>query len=233
LLYLHSKKTGCFDGLGRGRIVAPEVKSIIVDLILEAQRNGARLKLSCIVVGISFHTFLRWKAGFFMDRRKHAPKHIPRKLSEAETEAFYQVANTSEYRDLTPGQIVASLLDKGIYFGSESTLYRILRKKEALLNRTESRKSVKHTKPTELLATEPNQVWCWDITWLKSTIAGLYYYVYVVIDIYSRKIVGWSIQATESVDHASGLFHRMILCGGTKPLWIHSDNGVPMKGSVY
>ena len=82
-----------------------------------------------MVVGISFHTFLRWKAGFFMDRRKHATKHIPRKLSEAETEAFYQVANTSEYRDLTPGQIVASLLDKGIYFGSESTLYRILGKK--------------------------------------------------------------------------------------------------------
>jgi putative transposase len=230
LPYLRSKKTGCFDGLRRGRIVAPEVKSILVDLILEAQQNGARLKPACIVVGISFHTFLRLKAGFFMDRRNHAPKHIPRKLSEAETEAFYQVANTSEYRDLTPGQIVASLLDKGIYFGSESTLYRILRKKEALLNRTESRKSVKHTKPTELLATEPNQVWCWDITWLKSTIAGLYYYAYVVIDIYSRKIVGWSIQATESADHASGLFHRMILCGGTKPLWIHSDNGGPMKG---
>lgn len=125
---------------------------------------------------------------------------------------------------------MASLLEKGIYFGSERTLYRILKAKSALINRTESRKPGRQRKPPELKASGPNQVWTWDITWLKTDVKGIFVYGYVVIDIFSRMIVGWSVEQSESPELARNLYERIIRDRKVKPQFIHADNGGPMKG---
>lgn len=131
---------------------------------------------------------------------------------------------------MTPGQIVAILAEEGVWLGSERTLYRILKTRKALESRTESRRPVTSKKPPELVASGPNQVWSWDITWLRTDVAGIFVFAYVVIDIFSRKVVGWTIEANESDAHAAQLFKRIIRDTGVCPRFVHADNGSPMKG---
>jgi putative transposase len=211
-------------------LISSEKKAELVQYIQEAVTAGARLKRACEVIEISFATFLRWRAGKLGDQRKGAPKRIVRKLTQAEKDEFYAVANQPRFRDLTAAQIVATLLEEGIWYGSESTLCRILKSHNALLPRTESRSPHKRHRPPELVATGPNQVWAWDITWLKTDVAGIFVFAYVIIDIYSRKIVGWSIENSESADYAQTLFRRIIRDTGVCPQFVHADNGSPMKG---
>lgn len=192
--------------------------------------NGARAKIACQTLEISFRSYLRWKAGKLEDGRKGATKTVPRKLSELEREEFYKEANTPRFRDMTPEQIVAILCEEGTYYGSERTLYRIFTDKKALASRTESRKPGPCKTPPELVATGPNQVWSWDITWLRTDVKGHFYYAYVVIDVFSRAIVGWSIEDCESPDQAQKLFERIITRLGVKPHFVHADNGGPMRG---
>lgn len=186
--------------------------------------------MACQTLEISFRSYLRWKAGKLDDQRKGAVKAVPRRLSDAEREAFYKEANTARFRDMTPEQIVAILCEEGTYYGSDRTLYRIFKDKDALASRTESRKPGPNKKPPELVATGPHQVWSWDITWLRTDVKGLFYYAYVVIDVFSRAIVGWSIEDCESPDHAQKLFERIINKLGVKPKFVHADNGGPMRG---
>jgi len=202
----------------------------LVKLIDEAIAEGARVKPCCEVVEISYRSYLRWKDGQVQDRRKGATKRVVRRLSEQEREEFYQQANSCEYRDKTPGQIVASLLDKGIYYGSERTLYRILKDHQALTNRSEKRRTTTPRKPPALTADGPSQVWTWDITWLKTDVKGIFLYAYVVIDIFSRMVVGWSVEEVESPDLAKALFERIIRDRKVQPQFVHADNGGPMRG---
>jgi transposase InsO family protein len=211
-------------------LISTPSKEKLVQIIDEASSEGARLHQACLTAGISYRSYLRWKTGKVNDGRLGAEKQVPRKLSIEEAELFYQEANKPEYREQTPGQIVASLLEKGIYFGSERTLYRILKAKSALVNRTESRKPGRHRKPPELRASGPNQVWTWDITWLKTDVKGIFVYGYAVIDIFSRMIVGWTVEQTESPELARNLYDRIIRDRKVKPQFVHADNGGPMKG---
>ena len=103
---------------------------------------------------------------------------------------------------MNPNEIYNSLLDKGIYLASSRTFYRILKEFNAIYHRTEDRKGNSKKKPDELKATAPNQVWMWDITWLKTDVRGIYYYAYVIEDLYDRSIVGWMIFDSESDVHA-------------------------------
>ncbi len=118
-----------------------------------------------------------------------------------------------------------------MYIASESTFYRILREEDQLAHRGTTR-PVKHTRPKSHTATGPNQVWSWDITYLPSQIQGTFYFLYMIIDIFSRKIVGWSIHETESSQHAAEMIEQAYLDENVKPeqLVLHSDNGSPMKG---
>jgi transposase InsO family protein len=211
-------------------MIPEEQKKHIVQYIQDAVEDGARVKEACACIELSYRSFLRWKAGKTHDGRKGAVKSVPRKLSSAEEQAFFDVANTQEFRDKTPGQIVASLLEKGIYHGSERTLYRILKKREALGHRQKRRAPTKSKKPQELIATDPNQVWNWDITWLPTRVKGIFLFAYVIIDIFSRKIVGWSVEIEESPELAAALFRRTINGQKAKPVFVHADNGGPMKG---
>lgn len=211
-------------------MILPETKKEICELIDEAVISGARVKQACLHLGISHKSYLRWKDGKLNDLRKGASKNVNRKLTTEEQEQFYQTANSKRFRGFTPGQIVATLLQEEIYYGSERTLYRILKSRNALVCRTESKPAVKRKRPLELHATGPNQVYSWDITWLKTEVRGIFLFAYVVIDIFSRKIVGWTIEDRECPELARTLFERIIRDQKVRPQFVHSDNGGPMKG---
>jgi len=136
-------------------------------------------------------------------------------------------------RSLSPKQIVPRLADKGVYIASESTTYRILAQADQLKHREPS-KPRRPRRPAEHVAHGPLEVWSWDITYLRSPIRGMFYYLYMVIDVWSRKIVGWRVEETENMDYAS-MFIRSIcdeLEIDPNGLVLHSDNGGPMKGST-
>jgi len=131
---------------------------------------------------------------------------------------------------MTPAQIVATLAGEGTYLASESTLYRILRKRKALEHRRESKKP-RATRPAHTYSvTAPDQVYSWDITWLKTDVRGIFLYSYTIIDLYDRSIVGWSIEETESDEHATRLFTRLVRHRAVVPKIVHADNGHPMRG---
>jgi transposase InsO family protein len=164
-----------------------------------------------------------------MDGRKGAPKTTARKLSPEEREAVYQAANQERLADLTAEQVVATLAQESTYLASTSTFYRVLRERRALSRRQDSKTPVRSNKPPTRVATAPNQVWTWDITWLSAEVKGLYFYAYVILDLYDRTIVGWAIHDREDGQLARELFERACLEHGTHPQFVHSDNGGPMK----
>jgi transposase InsO family protein len=144
-----------------------------------------------------------------------------------------EVVNRPEYRNRSPKQIVPSLADQGEYLVSESTMYRILHEEDQLKHRASSSAPARR-RPRELVATTPNQVWSWDITYLKSPILGVFFYLYLVVDIFSRKIVAAEVHAAEDSEHAAELIEQACAAEGINPdqLALHSDNGGPMKGAT-
>jgi transposase InsO family protein len=143
------------------------------------------------------------------------------------------VANSPEFRDKSPRQIVPTLADRGEYVASESTFYRVLHEEGQMQHRERARPRTS-TKPKEHIARAPNQVWCWDITYLRSSVRGAFFYLYLIVDIYSRKIVGWWVAAEESMDIAADLIERVTREQNVPEdsLVLHADNGGPMKGST-
>jgi transposase InsO family protein len=151
-------------------------------------------------------------------------------LSEAEKDLVYATANSPCFADMSPELIVAKLAEKGIYLASPSTFFRILRERKALEHRRESKKPRQGGNLECIAVTAPNQVWSWDITWLKTDVAGLFYYAYTIIDLYDRSVVGWTIENEESEEHSRRLFMRVIRDLKTCPQIVHADNGNPMRG---
>lgn len=135
-------------------------------------------------------------------------------------------------RDLSPKRIVPHLADRGEYVASESTFYRVLRQEGQVSRRERSRSPA--TRPRELVAGGPNQVWSWDITYLASTLRGQFFFLYLIVDIWSRKIVGWEVHESEESDHASNLVARAAADEEVDPgrVTLHSDNGGPMKSAT-
>ncbi|MBS4008094.1 MAG: IS3 family transposase [Clostridium sp.] len=169
------------------------------------------------------------------DQRPIANRPPPRnKLSEEETRTVLSVVNQLKFQSLPPSQIVPKLADDGVYLASESTFYRILKDNQMLHHRGRSRKPTSKPISTHC-ATGPNQVWMWDITWLPGPAKGIYFYLYLILDLYSRKIIAWEIWLEESAENASILARRGFLseqCSlSLAPLVLHSDNGSPMKGA--
>lgn len=195
--------------------------------------SGARLFKACEVVEISIRTYQRWKDNPAGDKRRGPTTEPANKLSKEERDKVISIVTSEKYRDLPPSQIVPSLADNGEYLASESTFYRIL-KEEKMLSHRGRTKPATHKKPEPLLATGPNQVWSWDITYLQSIVRGVFFYAYVIIDIYSRKIVAADVFKAESSEYASRLVKKGCLMAGVtrKELTLHSDNGSPMKGAT-
>jgi putative transposase len=204
-----------------------------MQLIDEAVRQGARLSRACEQLGLSARSVQRWRVSPQDGRTQAKRAPPPNKLSEAERQAVLEVANRPCYASLTPHQIVPRLADEGIYLASESTFYRLLREAGQAQHRGRARAPSRRTLTTHC-ARAANQVWCWDITWMPSTVRGRYFYWYMIKDIFSRKLVANEVWEQESAEHSSVLLKKGCWREGIagRPLVLHSDNGSAMKGAT-
>jgi len=218
-------------------ISAPDRRKA-VKLIDEARAAGARLRPSCRIVGITSRTYQRWTRGGGSvkkdgrpDAQRKTPEHA---LSEDERQTILDTCNSKEFSSMPPGQIVPILADRGEYIGSESSMYRVLRAHGQQKHRGRSRRPRPRKPPSTHCAKAPNEVWNWDITWLPGPIAGTFFYLYMIMDLFSRKIVGWEVHESENGVHASELVQRAVWSEGCieTPLVLHGDNGSPLKGET-
>lgn len=207
-----------------------------IKLIDEAKRAGARESIACKELGISHRTLQRWRnpSTPLEDQRPVVERPEPRnKLSKDEEAQILKTVNQPEFQSLPPSQIVPILAERGEYVASESTMYRVMRKHKLQNHRGRSKERSARPLSTHC-ATGPNQVWMWDISWLQGPVKGVYFYMYFIMDLYSRKIIGWEVWPEESTENASALVRRATMseqCALRKdPLILHSDNGSPMKG---
>ena len=206
---------------------------MIRDLIEAAVQRGARRKRACAELGVDLRTLQRWRREGAPGDRRAGPRSAPQnRLGERERARIVETVNSPEYRDLSPKQIVPRLADRGMYLGSESTIYRLLRARGQLLHRAATRPPQSRAKP-RLVATAPNQVWCWDITYLRTPIRGLFLYLYLVVDLFSRKVVAARVHEQESSALAADLIEATCQREGIeRPLILHADNGSAMKGAT-
>ena len=188
---------------------------------------------ACRALGVSRATFYR--------RKRPTPGHQQprptpaRALDNAEREHVLDILSLPRFVDRSPGEIFATLLDEKKYMCSERTMYRILAANQAVKERRNQRQHPEYTKP-ELMATAPNQVWSWDITKLLGPQKWTYYYLYVLLDIFSRYAVGWMVADRENSALAGRLIEETCTKQGVAPkvLTLHSDRGSPMtsKGTA-
>ena len=167
------------------------------------------------------------------DRRAGPKSEPPNKLTKREKERILSVANSPEFRDLPPSQIVPKLADRGKYVCSESSMYRVLREAKQLAHRGKA-KEPQERRPVERYATRPNSIWSWDITYLRGPVRGTFFFLYMVVDIWSRKIVGFEVHDRECNSLAAALIEKAARREGVRldQLTLHSDNGGPMRGST-
>lgn len=207
----------------------------IIELITDACDSGARQSKACEIIGISAKTFQRWRQ--LNDRKdgRIEPSHTPaNKLSEYERRLIISTANEEKYRALPPNKIVPLLADEGRYIASESSFSRVLKAEKQLKHREKSKPANANKKPKALTATRPNQIYSWDITYLPTQVRGIFLYLYLVLDIYSRKIVGWQVYDNESSALAADLMTDISRQENIQKgqVILHSDNGSPMKGAT-
>ena len=206
----------------------------IIVLVAEAAAAGARQDRACAAITLSERTLQRWQGDQSRGDQRLVREQMPgNRLSAPERERLLAVANSDEFGSLPPSQIVPILADRGQYIASESTFYRILRAENQLKHRGAERPAQRRHKPRALCATAPNQLFSWDITYLSTQIRGIYFYLYLFMDIFSRKIVGWQIYDAESGDLAGEVMRDICVREAIAPdqVVLHSDNGSPMKGA--
>ena len=208
-----------------------------MELLKEGLRAGATVKAIADLIGICPRTLRRWgiafeSYGFSQDRRKGSARMVAHRFSEEERQQVLLSVNDARFADLTPAQIVAILAEEGVYVGSESTIYRIMRQEGLLNHRGRSRPPREPKEPPVLEATGVNQVLAWDITLLPGPVKGQFYYLYMVIDVWSRRILGVEVHERESSNLASEFFDRVCRDEGISresATVLHSDNGAPMR----
>ncbi|MCH4565489.1 IS3 family transposase [Halomonas sp. EGI 63088] len=209
-----------------------------VELINEARNAGARLEPACEVLGITPRTHQRWTRDGELreDQRPFAERPVPTNaLTAAEEQEILDVCHRPEFANLPPDQVVVRLLDEeNRYIASVSTFYRVLRRHHEVVHRGRARAPRRHARPTTYHATAPNQTWSWDCTWLGGPIKGEHYYLVMILDIFSRKIVGWEVFLAESALNSRTVIERAVLAEKVvnQPLVLHADNGSPFKGAT-
>ena len=205
-----------------------------------AHTAGARLKPACETAGIDVRTLQRWRVSDGLvsgDGRPQAVRPVPgHALSEAERARLLDVANEPRFAAVPPARIVPMLADEGIYLASESTFSRVLKVHGQMAHRGRAKAPKATRPPTTHIATKPCQVWCWDMTYLPAQVMGRWFYLYLILDLYSRKIVGWEVHDIDHADHAAHLVRRAALAEGiaalgAKPV-LHGDNGSTLKATT-
>ena len=214
-----------------------EQRQEIINMIDHARAHGARLNAACDCAEIDAATYRRWQqnGSIAADRRATASRPTPtNKLTEQERELILLTCHLPEFQSLPPSQIVPTLADRSCYLGSESSFYRTLREADEQHQRGRSKERQKRAKPDEYKTTGPNQCWCWDVTWLKCPVRGQFYYLYMMVDVYSRKITAWEVYESECGKLASELLRRGVLAEGCASTLtcLHADNGAIQKSST-
>jgi putative transposase len=222
-------------------MIVSEDRQIAIKLVREAVDAGACRGKACEVLDIDERTVRRWKRQLrtgneLKDRRKGvSDTRVPaNKLTEEEKVRIIDVCNRTEYQSSPPSQIVPRLADEGTYIASESSFYRVLCEAGQIHRRGRTRSPRIVIKPKGYKARAPNEIWSWDITYLASAVRGRFHYLYMVEDIYSRKIVAWEVYEQESAEYASRLIRKGCLVEEIRQegLVLHSDNGSPMRGAT-
>jgi transposase InsO family protein/transposase-like protein len=227
---------------GRGRLTSAAHRRKAIELISEAHAAGAGLLSACGEIGICLRTLKRWRKALIgdgggHDRRKGSPRLVSHKLSEEERQRILLTCNQAEYASLPPGQIVPALADQGLYIGSESSFYRVLHAHGQVQRRGRARPPQEARPVPRLRASGAKQVWSWDITYLPTTVRGIWLYLYLVIDVWSRKVVAWDVDEREDPAIAADLVSRACLrerISKTRkqPLILHADNGNAMRAAT-
>jgi putative transposase len=208
--------------------------------ITEACAAGARLSPACTLAGIDVRTFQRWRTGDGLtrgDRRPEAVRPSPsHALSEVERARIVALANEPRFASTPPARIVPALADEGVYVASEASFHRVLRDQGQMQRRGRARPPRPAGPPSTHVATGPGQVWCWDVTFLPTQVQGRWFYLFLILDLFSRKIVGFEVHATDQAEHAAHLVRRTALAEGIharalRPV-LHGDNGASVKGTT-
>jgi putative transposase len=217
---------------GRGRLTEAQERQRILNVFDEAVQSGARSSAVCEILDISTRTISRWAGNPAGDKRGSVKKEPSNRMTAQEENQIVSVCCSERFRNTAPNEIVAILAEEGIYVASESTMYRVLRKRGLLKHRAESRPGTKSKKPEELKATGPNQVLSWDITYLKTMIKGQFFYLYLFEDVWSRLITAWEVHAYESGELAAEIMKKLQTEQCLSGVHLHSDNGSPMKSAT-
>lgn len=222
-------------------MICVEDRRKMADEVEAARRAGARLKPACELLGIQGRTLQRWRANSDGlgrgDGRPHAQRPLPsHALTQAEREEIVRVVNEPRFAELPPGRIVPMLADEGTYLASESSFQRVLRAHGQTRHRGRAQAPQKSRPPSTHVATAIGQVWTWDMTFLPAQVLGRFFFLYLVLDLYSRKIIGWEVHETDSSDHAVELVRRTALAENIhacveKPV-LHGDNGATLKATT-
>ena len=210
------------------------------ELITEAVNNGASLPKACQCLGLTDRTFRNWRKQItegkeLKDGRQDRSNFKPRNaLSEEERKTLIERLTRPDVVDLSYAQAFWTLLDKGEYYGSLSTIYRVM--KDAGLNarRDGTRQGVKRHKPTSFEATGPNQVWTWDITYLRDArYKGKFFYAYAIVDVFSRLAVHAKVYDADNTEYARTFLNEAFHKYGIRPrsLVVYSNNGASMKAN--
>jgi putative transposase len=215
----------------------PEDRQILVHLVAEARAGGSRQAQARTLAGIDPRTIQRWRKQAGGDPRPDAVRPAPSHALTAEERArIVEVANEARFAETPPARIVPVLADEGVYIASESSFHRVLRAHGQMNRRGRARPPRRSRPPTTHIATGPGEVWCWDVTFLPATVQGRWFYLYLILDIYSRMIVGFEVHDTDSADHAAHLARRTALAEAVHAMPVrpvlHGDNGATLKGTT-
>lgn len=199
--------------------------------MIEQHRAELGTRLLCEALGEP-------RSSWYRSRRpqraeKTTSRGSPRRLSSEEESVILETLNSERFRDMAPGEVYATLLDEGTYLCSERTMYRILSRHGQTVIRRQA--APRHYQRPELLATRPNELWSWDITKLKGPAKWTYFYLYKIMDVFSRYVVGWMVAHREFACLAEDLIAETILKQEIVPgtLTLHADNGSSMiSGTV-
>jgi putative transposase len=217
-----------------------EDRQSLMDEIAQAHAAGARLAPACALAGIDCRTLQRWRGvggSVRGDRRPEADRPTPaHALSAAERAQIIAVTNEPRFADMPPARIVPTLADEGIYIASEASFHRVLRAHGQMNRRGRAQPPRTSRPPTTHIAAHPGEVWCWDVTFLPARVQGRWFYLYLILDLYSRKIVGFEVHDTDTAEHAAHLARRTAFAEGVPAMTVrpvlHGDNGATLKATT-
>lgn len=203
---------------------------MMVEQAIEALMPLVGTRTACRALGLAPATVYRRRQPPSPRPGQRAPAPPPRALSVVERENVLGVLNSERFVDSSPAQVWATLLDEGRYLCSQRTMYRLLAEHQEVRERRDQLTHPAYAKP-ELLAEGPNQVWSWDITKLLGPAKWTYHYLYVILDVFSRYVVGWTVQQKESAAVAERLIAQAILQQQITrgQLTLHADRGSSMR----